>query len=175
MHLLYSKGGDDMSELGYFLITLVCIIIWIASCGAIYTIIGLRKENKQYQSELKRLKIAAKRVKKYDVSDVEYSRELLEFIQYTIGRVVVIKFTMFKDSHELFKVTKQSMKNLITSVASDVKTFIDFEHIDFSRSLYTEEFLEYYIVHTSIIMTNDLLDKEIKKQIYESYGNEKGE
>lgn len=93
--------------------------------------------------------------------DIGYSRKVIRIIRDISIQASVDSFQEFADGHELNKVTKAQIQNLITTTAEYIKSSIDFDSIDFNRTIYKRTYLESYIVNTVVKSLKDLLNKAV--------------
>ncbi len=92
---------------------------------------------------------------------IEYSQSMLEYIREFTMRVASINFRNFMDGHELSKVTKATVSNLVEVTATKVNNSIDLSNINFNDLLFTKEFYNSYIIEISMISIKELLDRAV--------------
>ena len=95
------------------------------------------------------------------IGKIKYTDELLEFIRKLSIQLSVIKFKEFIDEHEIDKITKSQIQKLVTETASMVNSSFSKDPIDFDNLLVSREFLDEYIVQTSIMAIKDLLERSV--------------
>lgn len=122
--------------------------------------------------EIARNKLSIRRLKlrppdNYSIENINYTKELIEFIRYVTSQMVVINFTSYCNSHEMDKITRQNVLPLIPEISKYVRQSIDYEHIDFEKLLCTEEFIDKYIIKITVMFLDDALNKEIQNRIDE--------
>lgn len=96
-----------------------------------------------------------------NIDDVEYSDRTLEFIREYCVQVSVLKYREFIDGHELDKITRTQLQNLVTATVKFINESIVRDHINFDRMLYTSEFVDNYIIHTVMSTSKNLLAKSV--------------
>ena len=92
---------------------------------------------------------------------VEYSNKVLELIRSIIGQIAVIKFKNFQDKHEMTKVTEANVKALVNEVATMAYGSLNMENIFLEDTFFTKEFMEQYIVDTTVILIKQMMEKTI--------------
>jgi hypothetical protein len=73
----------------------------------------------------------------------------------------VLKFNAFINNHDSEKVTRSQIKNLISDTATNINISMIYDNIDFSRTLFSQDFLVQFIINTTIISIKELLDKQL--------------
>jgi len=89
---------------------------------------------------------------------LEYSEALLSYVKTFTAQVVTLKFKEFLDNHHLEKLTRETIKKEVASLASFIRISINDTNIDFDRSLYTREYIYEYIIQVTVTMTKKMLD-----------------
>lgn len=97
----------------------------------------------------------------YAVKSTEYSNELLKTIRSFVAEIAVIRFRTFIDGRAADKITREQVKNLVDSVAKDAEKYLEIDHINYEILLYTDEFIQDYIVQVAVNSIKDLLSKYI--------------
>lgn len=92
---------------------------------------------------------------------VEYSNKVLELIRSIIGQIAVLKFRTFQDTHEMDKVTKANVEGLVKDVAQMANNSLNMNNIFLDDTFFTKEFVEKYIIETSIILIKQMTDKAV--------------
>ena len=121
----------------------------IVTADLVFTII---KSNKKPEKE----------VPVPNINDVEYSDKIIGFIREYSVQVALLKYREFIDSHEINKITRTQLQNLVTTTAKFIDESLLKEHINFDRILYTKEFVDAYMIHTVIFTQKELFDKSVE-------------
>ena len=87
---------------------------------------------------------------------VEYSNKVLELIRSIVGQIAVLKFRTFKDTHDMEKVTKANVEGLVKDVANMANKSLNMNNIFLDDTFFTKEFVEQYIVETSVILIKQI-------------------
>jgi sulfur relay (sulfurtransferase) DsrC/TusE family protein len=117
----------------------------------------LNKINKRHAEILKSLELELEPTVEDHLRNLKYSNKLLEFIKMIVGTITVLKFRSFKDSHDMTKITKSNVQDLVKEIAESSYTSIELESIDFECLNFTKEFYEQYIVDTAVIYVKESL------------------
>ena len=94
---------------------------------------------------------------------VEYSNKVLELIRSIVGQIAVLKFRTFKDTHDMEKVTKANVEGLVKDVANMANKSLNMNNIFLDDTFFTKEFVEQYIVETSVILIKQMMDKAVSE------------
>lgn len=144
-----------------YVIVILSIILTLSGAWLVNSIIILTKlkieESKRNQMYLQLQEENTKNI-------ADYSEKLLEFIKMLTSQIAILKFRTFVDNHEIDKITKANIQNLVADVAETVNVSINADHIDFDDVLFTKEFYENYIIDTSLITIKGLLNKTINEE-----------
>ena len=97
------------------------------------------------------------------ISSTESAEKLLDFIRMISNQIAIIHFRNFIDSHDISKVTKANIRDLVEDTATNIKNSINIDDIDFVDMLITEEFLDEYIINIASITIKDLLNKSLNE------------
>jgi hypothetical protein len=101
---------------------------------------------------------------------LHYSTQLLDYTKKFIADYVVLRFSSFKDAHDLAKLTEQQTKNLINDIANDIHKYLDvITDTNSDKITFSEEYYDVFIVNTIIIMVKDLTNKAI--DAYDGYSS----
>ena len=92
---------------------------------------------------------------------VEYSNKVLELIRSIVGQIAVLKFRTFQDTHDMEKVTKANVETLVSDVAKMANKSLNMNNIFLDDTFFTKEFVEQYIVETSVILIKQMMDKAV--------------
>ena len=96
---------------------------------------------------------------------IRYSEQLLDFIQRITIQSSVLKYKEFVDNHELDKITRAQVQNLVTDTTVETKEHINLDLIDYDELLYDRQFIEMYIIQTSITTIKKLLEKSVNESM----------
>ena len=99
--------------------------------------------------------------KEFSYQSPEYSDKVLEFSRKFAAQTSVLKFNAFINNHDSEKVTRSQIKNLISDTATNINISMIYDNIDFSRTLFSKDFLVKFIINTTIISIKELLDKQL--------------
>ena len=131
------------------------MMIWV---GIWVLWLQLKNQNK-LKDELEELRNQEPEIPPQDM--IEYSNKLLDYIREFTMQVTVLKFQVFRDSHDVEKLTEGIIKGFVAEVAKEVYGYITHDKIDFTRTLFTSEFFDNYIISTVVSSTKSLIDKTI--------------
>ena len=131
------------------------MMIWV---GIWVLWLQLKNQNK-LKDELEELRNQEPEIPPQDM--IEYSNKLLDYIREFTMQVTVLKFQVFRDSHDVEKLTEGIIKGFVAEVAKEVYGYITRDKIDFTRTLFTSEFFDNYIISTVVSSTKSLIDKTI--------------
>lgn len=98
-----------------------------------------------------------------DLLTIRYSDQLLDFIQRIAVQSSVMKYKEFVDNHEIDKITRTQVQNLVTDTTVETKERINLDIINYDDLLYDRQFLEIYIIQTSITSIKRLLEKSVQE------------
>ena len=96
---------------------------------------------------------------------VEYSNNILEFIQSIITHIAMIKFKNFIDGNDISKITREKTKQLIQDVAIMTNSSINWENIIIIDTFLTKDFYETYIVEMSAMTIKQMLNTSLENNI----------
>jgi hypothetical protein len=136
-------------------IGLIGSMIWMSV--TLYKYYKTKKESLEKEIEYRRLETENKN------KTVEYSNKVLELIRSIVGQIAVLKFRTFQDTHEMDKVTKENAKGLVDDVAKMAKNSLNMNNIFLDDTFFTQEFVEQYIVETSVILIKQMMDKSVNE------------
>ena len=97
------------------------------------------------------------------IISTESAEKLLNFIRMISSQIAMIQFRNFIDSHDISKVTKANIRDLVEDTATNIKNSLNIDDIDFADMLITEEFLDEYIINVASITIKDLLNKSLSE------------
>lgn len=125
--------------------------------------IKTRTDRERYEFEYLNNKLEFERLKhRNGYTKLQYTEKLLEYIRMVATQIAVLKFRTFQDGHEMDKVTRMNIKNLVSDVATETRDSINFNNIDIENTLVTSEFLTKYLVEVSVIAVKEMLNKAIE-------------
>lgn len=84
----------------------------------------------------------------------------MEFGQKFTAQSTVIKFKEFVDGHDWEKMTEGQIKKLIFDISTNINISIDYDHIDFNRTIFTKEYFYQIIVNTVSATVKSLMERE---------------
>ncbi len=93
--------------------------------------------------------------------NIKYSQDVMSFIKEFTIQVSVLRYREFFDNHRMDKVTKAQIQTLVSETAMEVNRSLRLKMIDYNITLYTKEFVEHFIVQTTMVALKDLLEKSI--------------
>lgn len=93
---------------------------------------------------------------------IDYSEQILAYLRSFIGHVAVLKFQEFKDNNSFAKVTREHTKPLVKDVAFSVKESLKVSNINEGQLLFTDEYLNKFIIDVSVHSVKRLLEDEVK-------------
>lgn len=102
---------------------------------------------------------------------MQFTTEVLKFIDDYIHKVVVIKYREFSNNHQIEMTTKINYENLTTNIANDVKdNLLSTERFDriLGNTIFPKE---YYYTYAIDMVANDvlkLLDKDINDTVIDN-------
>lgn len=99
--------------------------------------------------------------------NLQYSKEILEFVKAIIAQEAVMYFRDFSDSHIIEKVTLSQVKKIVTDVANRVNRSMKRDSIDFSITVFNEDFYNHYIIECSKDYIKQLLEKYVVEVVSE--------
>ena len=145
-------------------------IIFIVSCIALtfsmvwcsmrlYKYYSLKQQSLQNDIEYRQIENENKN------KTVEYSNKVLELVRSIVGQIAVLKFRTFQDSHDMSKITTTNTKALVDDVAMMAKRSLNMNNIFLDDTFFTKEFIENYIIETSIILIKQMVEKAANDDI----------
>lgn len=99
-------------------------------------------------------------MEKTNAESIKYSTDMLNFIRSMISQVSVLKFNAFKDSHNKEKIMRFTVAELAQTVAIEVRKSLDLTKFRRDMLLYSQEFIDTFIIETSIMMVKELWEKD---------------
>lgn len=135
-------------------ISLAVVFIMIASTARRY--LDLKKEELSI-----RMKEANRIIPPDHTKNLQYSKDLLNFIQGIVAQESVMFFKEFVDGHHMERVTLSQIKKMINGIANRVNDAINRDTIDFSMTIFNEHFFDWYIIDNSKKYVKELLEKYV--------------
>ena len=96
---------------------------------------------------------------------VDYSKALLDYIRDIVSQVSVLKFRSFMDEHKLELTNRTHYSRLVGEISKTIHDSINQENLDYSNLVFTEQYLDNYIIQSSMMFTKDLLERAISDKI----------
>lgn len=93
--------------------------------------------------------------------NVKYSKDVMSFVKEFTVQVCVLKYRNFFDNHSIDKVTKGQLQSLVSDTAREVNNSLRLKSIDYEKTLFTKEFVDSFIIETTMVALKDLLDKSV--------------
>lgn len=144
-------------------IAVICASLATIACLALITI-ALRKYFAIKQNEIEVKREANKIAAKNDHSSLEYSNGLLDFVKTVVAQTTVLKFRSFIDNRDVSKITLTQLKKFVQEIVPLIHDSLVIGNMDLNGVMFTERFLNIYIIETSMIMAKELLDKAINEE-----------
>ena len=135
---------------------IITIIIVSINIGMLIKDISYRHEriqNKMLISELE------SRLKSYSVLDT--SEMIRNIIIQVVTDIAIMDFREFKDSHDIQKVTRAKIRDLVKKVAIDSREMFDVEKLEEYDSILGEGSCDKYIVYMASTLVKNILEKEV--------------
>lgn len=164
MNTLFNSIKIDIISIILAVITTIAIIIIpyimikISESITLYLEAKRDKVNNETRNVILTENIMAIKIKENQLS---YSNNLLKYINELIGIYSKLKFKSFLDKYETSKITQEHVKKLISEVAVSVNESIDYSKIDFNNTMYTKDYINKYIVETTVYHIKDLVEESI--------------
>lgn len=92
---------------------------------------------------------------------VEYSNSLLANIRELVAEVAVLEFNQFRDNHDMEKITLANIKTIAKEVAEKSIQGLNLESINYVNLLYTKDFIESYVIKSSMEIVKGCLDRSV--------------
>jgi biopolymer transport protein ExbB/TolQ len=141
------------------LFVLILIMLLIHTLFRLHSLIN--KEEEVYNLEKERLQEASAEKIIKDKEILEYSEALLKSIREAIGAVTTVKYRTFSDGHNIEKITEAHFKRMIEETCTLIKTDINFGNIDYENLIYTKEYINQYIIDTTIYTLKNMFNGDI--------------
>lgn len=141
------------------LLIIICIILLallgVAICGLIYA----RRKYRMIAAEYNKIG--------YQLSTMEsdYSDKILKYIREFTAMLTMFMFNEFIDGHDVEKINKAQIQNLISEISNMAYKSINMDLIQFDRLLFTKPYLETYIINTIVNDVKNLWNKAVNNQL----------
>lgn len=129
-------------------------------CSMIRMSVGLYRYFKLKQESLKKEIVYRQLETENKNKTVEYSNKVLELIRSIVGQIAVLKFRTFRDGRDMSKVTKANVEELVKDIAHMANNSLNMDNIFLDDTFFTKEFVENYIVETTVILVKQMMEKE---------------
>ena len=116
----------------------------------------LYSKNKEEMAEMK-----SSLEKELNSQSPEYSDKVLEFGQKFAAQASLIQYRSYMDNHEKEKITRGQITKLISEISENINISISYDNIDFSRTIFTREYFEKFLIETIVLSIKELLSKDI--------------
>lgn len=87
------------------------------------------------------------------------TNEMQDCILHIVSNVVILKWREYEDSHNMSRITRAQVSELVKECAKTIKDVIDIETIDFDTILCTSEYIDFLIVNSVIFNIKKMLDE----------------
>jgi hypothetical protein len=94
---------------------------------------------------------------------VEYTNSILELVKMIVGRIAIIQFRTFCDTHKVdpnekdgVKVNITHFKTLAGDIAKEAYDSLNRDNFSLDDTLFTEGFYNNYIIQTSFLIVKEL-------------------
>lgn len=151
-----------MTQNAFILILSMAIIIVVLGFIGLFVVTRNYMILKHRYDDLK--EIAENLKEENKAMTVKYSDEILKYFRVFTTQISMIKFQEFLDSHDVKKITESNVKNLINDICKTVNESINRRKIVFDDALFTEGFLNQYIIQITITTVKDLVAKSVDAQ-----------
>lgn len=95
---------------------------------------------------------------------IEYTEAVLKFIKTFVMHISIIHYNVFIDSHDPDKINRTQIQHLVEDTAKDINGYIKSDIIEYDKLLVTKNFIDEYVIQTTIIAIKDLLNKTINNE-----------
>ncbi len=140
---------------GIIAITIIIVLLcWFGGWLAITSYQDKMREIQSLNSELSNLDI------KIPIECIKYSNDMLDFIKSMVTQVSILKFNIFIDAYIKEKIARVHLEDLVKEVATEVRISLDYSKFKTDMLLYSKDFIDNYIVETSMMIVKGLWEKE---------------
>lgn len=116
--------------------------------GLIERLIKLNKPNEEYVPDIVEDQVV-----------LDYSEHLLEYTKNITHSITVMKYQQFTESHNMQNTTETQIKNLISTISTEVFNSINMDNIKFDKILFNKEFYQNYIIMQTMYLISELLNE----------------
>jgi len=116
----------------------------------IFKNINSRNNNKKFNTPIER---------------VEYSNKVLDYINELTIHISILKYDKFINTRDPELITRETLKNLMSSIAEDVNKYIIKDNINLDDTFISEECYNEYIISTIIYIINQEYLKTLNKTL----------
>lgn len=95
---------------------------------------------------------------------IEYTEAVLKFVKTLVMHMSIIHYNVFIDSHDPDKINRTQIQHLVEDTAKDINGYIKSDIIKYDKLLVTKNFIDEYVIQTTIIAIKDLLNKTINNE-----------
>lgn len=147
----------DKMSIVFIIVAFCCVISLFSMLCVTEKYIKLRIKSAELQVINDQLK------KENDRKGSKYSQDILQYVKMFTIQITLLRFREYADTHHIEKTTKENTKNLIEEISNEVNESINLTQINFEEMLFTEQFVEKFIVSTAIDTVKKLLSDEVDK------------
>lgn len=137
-------------------ILIVLIAVFISFSLALLRLYKCNKVYNNMKFEYDRIKGSNK------IQAARYSQTILDFIKKFIIQYAVSQSVIFRDTHDISKISKHNIEALAKDVAIKVKVYLNESNILFEDVLFTKEYYDTYIVDTSLSTVKEIFNRIIE-------------
>lgn len=146
--------------LGTLILVYVLILVSLIMVFALIRYVKTKKAANILELKVEKYE---ERLKKYneehDMKVTEYSNELIKYIRVFTVQVSTVEFYKWEGERDITKGTRESIKNLIEKASNAAFAAINRANINYSDTLFTEEYVLNMIFDTARINITELLNK----------------
>ena len=137
---------------GLILITCLIFIILLAKIG---------KKLDSFRSLIDESNVLKNYLQEKSLEDkkLEYSKNVMEFGRNLAAQSSIMMFHEYIDNHQVDKLTRIQLSELIKDISTSINISIDYTQIDFNRTIFTREYFQRFIVNTVVNSTKSLFNK----------------
>jgi biopolymer transport protein ExbB/TolQ len=138
---------------------LMLIVLLIHLCIKLSSLIN--QEEDFYNLQKRKMEASSTEMIAKDKGMLEYTEALLKSIREAITAVSAVKYRDFSDNHTIEKITKEHFKGMIEDVIVSIKEDINFANIDYDNLIYTKEYINRYIIDTTVYILKNMFNDEL--------------